>query len=47
MDDESIKSIRGKKANYDESVEKILKLLDIKKERGFKTLFCSMYDFIK
>lgn len=39
MDDESIKSIRGKKANYDESVEKILKLIDIKKERGFKTLF--------
>ena len=39
MDDESIKSIRGKKANYGESVEKILKLIDIKKERGFKTLF--------
>ena len=39
MDDESIKSIRGKKANYDESIEKILKLIDIKKERGFKTLF--------
>jgi len=38
MDDGSIKSIRGKKANYDESIKKILKLLEIKKERGFKTL---------
>ena len=39
MDDESIKSIRGKKANYNESIEKILKLIEIKNERGFKTLF--------
>ena len=38
LDDESIKSIRGKKANYDESISKILELIKIKKERGFKTL---------
>jgi radical SAM protein with 4Fe4S-binding SPASM domain len=38
MDDEKIKSIRGKKANYNESIEKIMKLLEIKKERGFKTI---------
>ncbi len=38
MDDESIKSVRGKKANYFESIDKILKLIKIKKERGFKTL---------
>ena len=38
MDDDNIKSIRGRKANYDESIKKILKLLEIKKERSFKTL---------
>ena len=38
MDDDNIKSIRGRKANYDESIKKILKLLVIKKERSFKTL---------
>ena len=38
MDDDAIKDIRGKKANYEESIEKIHKLIDIKKERGFKTL---------
>jgi len=38
MDDESIKSIRGKKANYFESIEKIHSLIKIKKEKGFKTL---------
>ena len=38
MDDEKIKAIRGKKANYNESIEKIFKLIKIKKERGFKTL---------
>jgi|TARA_B100001971_G_C18190022_1_gene538038 radical SAM protein with 4Fe4S-binding SPASM domain len=38
MDDEKIKLIRGKRANYNESIEKIHKLLEIKKERGFKTL---------
>ncbi len=38
MDDESIKSIRGKKANYFESVDKIHQLIEIKKERKFKTL---------
>ena len=39
MDDDEIKSIRGKKANYDSSINKILELIKIKKERGFKTLF--------
>ena len=39
MDDTDIKSIRGKKANYDESINKILELLEIKKKRGFKTVF--------
>ena len=38
MDDDAIKDIRGKKANYHESIEKIHKLIKIKKERGFKTL---------
>ena len=38
MDDESIKSIRGKKANYFESIDKIHELIKIKKERGFDTL---------
>ena len=38
MDDEKIKSIRGKKATYNESIDKIHKLLEIKKKRGFKTL---------
>ncbi len=38
MDDESIKSIRGKKANYTESIKKILELIKIKKERNFKTI---------
>jgi len=38
MDDESIKSVRGKKANYFESIDKINALIKIKKERNFKTL---------
>jgi len=38
MDDESIKSIRGKKANYNESIEKILELIKIKEQKKFKTL---------
>tara|TARA_Y100000590_G_C15729423_1_gene1016425 strand:- start:1482 stop:2570 length:1089 start_codon:yes stop_codon:yes gene_type:complete len=38
MDDEKIKEIRGKKANYNESIEKIFKLIEIKKKRGLKTL---------
>ena len=38
MDDDDIKTIRGKKANYDESIRKIHELLEIKKKRGFKTL---------
>ena len=39
MDDESIKSIRGKKANYNESIEKILQLIEIKKKNNFQTVF--------
>lgn len=39
LDDESIKKIRGKRANYSESIEKILQLIEIKRERNFKTLF--------
>jgi radical SAM protein with 4Fe4S-binding SPASM domain len=38
MDDEKIKSIRGKRATYNEAIEKIHKLLEIKKKRGFKTI---------
>lgn len=38
LDDEGMKKIRGKKANYTESIEKILKLIEIKKNRNFKTL---------
>ncbi len=38
MDEESIKSIRGKKANYQESIDKIHELIKIKKEKGLKTL---------
>ena len=33
MDEEKIKSIRGKRATYNESIEKIHKLLEIKKKR--------------
>ena len=38
MDEEKIKSIRGKRATYSESIDKIHKLIEIKKERGFKTI---------
>ena len=31
MDDENIKKIRGKRANYNESIEKIMKIIEIKK----------------
>jgi radical SAM protein with 4Fe4S-binding SPASM domain len=36
-DDFSVKQIRGKQANFSESYRKILQLLDIKKEKGYKT----------
>jgi radical SAM protein with 4Fe4S-binding SPASM domain len=39
MDDESIKSIRGKKSNYHESIEKIKTLLEIKKKNSYDTIF--------
>ena len=38
MDERKIQKIRGKKANFAESIEKILKLLEIKDKRNFKTL---------
>ena len=38
MDERKIKEIRGKKADFEDSVEKILKLLDIKKKKNLKTL---------
>lgn len=39
LDDDSFQKIRGKKANYFESLQKIEKLLEIKKQRNFSTLF--------
>ena len=33
MDEEKIKSIRGRRATYNRSIEKIHKLLEIKKKR--------------
>ncbi len=39
LDDESIKKIRGKRANYEDAMTKINKLIEIKKERNFKTIF--------
>mgnify|MGYP001198959049 CR=1 FL=1 len=38
LNDNDFKKIRGKKANYTDSVEKILKLIEIKRERNLKTL---------
>jgi radical SAM protein with 4Fe4S-binding SPASM domain len=38
MDDDEIKKIRGPKANYNESIQKILKLIKIKKEKNLKTV---------
>lgn len=38
MDDEEIKKIRGNRADYSESIQKINKIIDIKKQRGFETL---------
>ena len=38
MDDDEIKKIRGRKANYNESIRKILEIIKIKKERNFKTI---------
>jgi radical SAM protein with 4Fe4S-binding SPASM domain len=36
-DDFSVKQIRGKQANFSESYKKVIQLLDIKKEKGYKT----------
>ena len=38
LDDEEIKKIRGKRADYTNSIDKIHKIIEIKKKRGFKTL---------
>jgi wyosine [tRNA(Phe)-imidazoG37] synthetase (radical SAM superfamily) len=38
MDDEKIKSIRGKKATFYESIDKINRLIEIKKEKNLKTI---------
>lgn len=38
MDDGNIKSIRGQKANYEESIKKIHTLLEVKKEKKLKTI---------
>tara|TARA_B100001996_G_scaffold370071_1_gene344106 strand:+ start:724 stop:1803 length:1080 start_codon:yes stop_codon:yes gene_type:complete len=38
MDDESIKKIRGRKADYDDSIKKIMEIIKIKEKRKFKTI---------
>ena len=38
LNDAKIKSIRGKKANYNESIEKILHLIEFKKKNNLKTI---------
>ena len=38
LDDEEIKKIRGKKADFTNSIDKIHKIIEIKEKRGFKTL---------
>lgn len=38
VDDDRHKAIRGNESNFTESYNKILKILDIKKEKGFKTV---------
>lgn len=38
VDDERHKAIRGDASNFTESYNKILKIMDIKKEKGFKTI---------
>jgi len=38
LDDEEIKKIRGKRADYNDSINKIHKIIEIKKQKGFKTL---------
>ena len=40
MDDDEIKSIRGKKANYDSSINKILELIKIKKSEVLRHFLC-------
>ena len=38
LDERKIQKIRGKKANFEESINKILELIDYKKKNGLKTL---------
>ena len=38
MDERKIQKIRGKRADFEDSIEKILKLLDIKRKKNLKTL---------
>ena len=38
LNDEEIKKIRGKRADFDNSINKIHKIIEIKKKRDFKTL---------
>lgn len=48
VDDERHKAIRGKASNFTDSYNKILKILDIKKEKGFKTtIVITMLDLNK
>lgn len=48
VDDERHKEIRGKASNFTDSYNKILKILDLKKEKGFKTtIVITMLDLNK
>ncbi len=48
VDDERHKAIRGKASNFTDSYNKILKILDLKKEKGFKTtIVITMLDLNK
>jgi MoaA/NifB/PqqE/SkfB family radical SAM enzyme len=43
MDERKIQKIRGKRADFEDSIKKILKLLDIKRKKNLKT-FGTLYD---
>ena len=40
MDERKIQKIRGKRADFEDSIKKILKLLDIKRKKNFIVLKC-------
>ena len=44
MDERKIQKIRGKRADFEDSIKKILKLLDIKRKKKFKNTFGTLYD---